>query len=64
MSPVSSAGVRPPQERLEPGDPAGTELDDRLVQDDELAVGHRVLEVGLELEAFEHDRSHLGDEDL
>jgi hypothetical protein len=50
-------GVVPAHERLDAGDPAVVELDDRLVVELELAVLERALQVGLELEPRERASS-------
>ena len=56
----AALGVLPAQQRLEPADHTVLEAHHRLVVQLELVVGDRALEVGLQLEAGEHDLVHRG----
>ena len=58
------AGMLPAHQRFDTHRRAGRHVDDRLIEDDELAVVDGALEVGAHLEPAGHDVLHPGFEDL
>ena len=60
----AALGVLPADQRLEPGDLAAAQADDRLVVEDQLVAFERVAQLALDLEPAQGAGPHLGVEEL